>query len=132
MAKLLLIEDDEVLIKLYETKFSHTDYKVTVARNGKEGIEKAEEILPDIILLDVMMPVMNGFEALKILKNNPKTNNIPVIVLSNYGELANVTEGFNEGAAEYLIKAEHTPDEILDTVELILKNKTPIIGDAFN
>lgn len=129
--KVLIVEDDEAILKLYETKLTHCGFDVSVARDGREGAEKAKSMLPDIILLDVMMPIMNGFEALKILKKDLKTSKIPVVILSNYGELPNVTEGFNMGADDYLIKAEHTPEEILETIKDVLTDKSPIIGEAF-
>lgn len=129
--KVLIVEDDEAILKLYNTKLTHCGFDVLVARDGKEGVEKAKSMVPDIILLDVMMPIMNGFEALKALKKDKETASIPVVILSNYGELPNVTEGFNMGADDYLIKAEHTPEEILETVKDVLKDKSPIIGKAF-
>lgn len=131
MKKVLIIEDDESIIKLYQTKLTHKGFDVSVARDGKEGVERAKNIKPDIILLDVMMPIMNGFEALKELKKDPDTANIPVVILSNYGEVGNITEGLNLGASDYLIKAEQTPSDVVDTVINVLKDKGPMIGRAF-
>lgn len=131
MPKVLIIEDDEPILKLYKTKFEKLNYDVSIARDGKEGLERAENMRPDIILLDVMMPIMNGFEVLKKLKKNKELKQIPVIILSNYGELPNITEGLNKGAEEYLLKAEQTPEEIAETVKSILDEKGSMIGKAF-
>ncbi|MCL5094256.1 MAG: response regulator [Patescibacteria group bacterium] len=129
--KILIAEDDVSLAKLYDKKFEGKGYEVILAGNGKEAIDRAKKEEPDVILLDVMMPVMNGFEALKSLKDFEETKNIPVVILSNYGELPNITQGFNEGAADYLIKVEQTPEDVVETVEKVLKDKRPIISEAF-
>ena len=131
MKKVLIIEDDEPILKLYQTKLTHDGYDVSVARDGKEGVERSKNMKPDIILLDVMMPIMNGFEVLKALKSMPETKNIPVVILSNYGEIGNITEGLNMGACDYLIKAEQTPSDVTETICNVLKDKGPMIGKAF-
>lgn len=132
MTKILIAEDDVAISKLYDKKFESSGYEVILAGNGKEAYDRAKKELPDIILLDIMMPVMNGFEALKHIKKDEKTKAIPVIILSNYGELPNVTSGFNMGAEDYLIKVEMEPEDVVDTVERVLSTKQPIIGEAFN
>lgn len=131
MTKVLIIEDDESILKLYETKLKNEQFDVSVARDGKEGVERAKNIIPDIIMLDLMMPIMNGFEAIKILKKDKGTKNIPVVFLSNYGEISNITEGMNLGAVDYFIKAEHDPSDIIDIVKDVLSIKKPIVGEAF-
>jgi len=131
MTKILIAEDDIQIADLYDRKFEKSGFDVILAGNGEEAVKRAKKESPDIILLDVMMPIMNGFEALKELKKLPETKEIPIIIVSNYGELPNVTAGLNFGAEDYLIKVEHTPEETVEIVKDILEKKTPIIKRAF-
>ncbi|MDD3480672.1 MAG: response regulator [Patescibacteria group bacterium] len=129
--KVLIVEDDKALLDLYDKKFSHCGYEVIRAEDGQEGVEKAEKSNPDVILLDIMLPVMNGFEVLKKLGKNGVLEKTPVVILSNYGETKNITEGLVSGAVEYLIKVEHTPEEVVNIVEDALSEKESLIGKAF-
>lgn len=129
--RVLIVEDDQALIDLYDKKFTHSGYYVIRAENGQEGLDKALTENPDIILLDIMLPIMNGFEVLKNLKKKGLLDKVPVVILSNYGETSNVTEGLVEGAVEYLIKVEHTPEEVVNIVEDALAAKASLIGKAF-
>lgn len=131
-AKILLVEDDDSIRNLYSTKLTKEGYAVDMAENGAVGLKKAQETIPDIILLDVMMPIMNGFEVLKKLREDKKTEEIPVIILSNYGEVDQMTEGFISGATDYLIKAEHTPADVVDIVESTLSTGKNIVAPAFD
>lgn len=129
--KVLIVEDDVSLLNLYVKKFTNSGYQVVTAEDGQQGLEKAESEKPDVILLDIMLPVMNGFEVLKNLKKRKIIDKIPVVILSNYGETKNVTEGLVSGAVEYLIKVEHTPEEVVNIVEDALAEKESLIGKAF-
>lgn len=129
--KVLIAEDDQPILDLYDKKFSASGYDVVRAVDGGEAYQKATETNPDAIILDIMMPVMNGFEVLKKLKKNKDTCDIPVVILSNYGEMPNITEGLMGGAVEYLIKVEHTPDEVLEVVTDAMNAKASLIGKAF-
>jgi len=131
MTKILLVEDEKSIRDLYEIKLTKSGFDVVTAEDGGKGWELAKKELPDIILLDVMMPVMNGFEVLKKLRENKETADIPVIILSNYGEVDQMTQGFLVGATDYLIKAEHTPSDVVDIVNETLTNKGNIAGVAF-
>lgn len=130
-AKLLIVEDDKSILDLYNLKLTKVGFNVFTAENGEKGWELAQKELPDLILLDVMMPVMNGFEVLKKLREKKETANIPVIILSNYGEVDQMTKGFLVGATDYLVKAEHTPSDVVDIVNETLKTKGNIAGVAF-
>ena len=130
-AKILIAEDDLPLLELYDKKFTKSGYEVVRAEDGGVAVEKAKSENPDIILLDVMMPVMNGFEVLKKVKNMPECESTPVVILSNYGEMPNITEGLMDGAVEYLIKVEHTPEEVVEVVADALKERESLIGKAF-
>lgn len=122
MAKqtVLLVEDDEMLHTMYTQKFTKEGYEVLSAFNGSEGIKMAEEKKPTLILLDIIMPKMDGFVALKKLKKNEATKDIPVILLTNLGQEEDIRKGKELGAADYFIKANHTPQEVVDKVKEVI------------
>ncbi|TRZ81398.1 response regulator [bacterium] len=117
--KILLVEDDKFLSDMYVTKFSKLGYEIETAYDGEEGIRKIKKIKPDIILLDIRLPLKNGFEVLRETKKDQKTKNIPVILLTNLGQKEDIEEGLKLGAVDYLIKAQFTPQEIVDKVKRI-------------
>jgi CheY-like chemotaxis protein len=113
MAKILLVEDDPVILRLYQNAFSLEGFDVEIAHDGQEGLTKASTIHPSFILLDVMMPKMNGLEVLDHLKSDPVTQNIPVVMLTNlYGEKAEET-ALEKGALKYLIKSDMDPQSVV-------------------
>src|SRR5205807_6368929 len=103
------IEDDPAVLEMYRMKLSLDGYRVNVAVDGEEGLAKAMELKPDIIFLDIRLPKKDGFEVLQALRQNPDTAQIPVIMLSNYGEKELVARGLKLGAHEFLIQASTTP-----------------------
>lgn len=121
--KILLIEDDKFLRKVIVHKLITEGYEVVQAIDGEKGIVAAKEEKPDLILLDLVLPEIDGFEVLAILKKDKETFNIPVIVLSNLGEKENVEKGLKMGATDYLIKARLEPSEIAERVERILNKE---------
>jgi DNA-binding response OmpR family regulator len=132
MAKVLIVEDDLSISNLYKAKLSKSGFTVYTAYNGKEGLEETTKHHPDIILLDVMMPIMDGFEMLKKLRGTKGFEETPVIILSNYGETDQMTEGFLDGATDYLIKVEHTPEDVVQIVKDTLDSGANIIADSFD
>lgn len=120
-AKVLVVEDDEMLAGMYSEKFTLSGFQVQVSHNGFEGVKMAESFLPSVILLDIIMPKMDGFVALKKLKKNPATENIPVIMLTNLGQADDVEKAKSLGALDYFIKANHTPADVVKKVEEVLK-----------
>lgn len=121
MAKtILLVEDDEMLHTMYTQKFTKEGYTVKSAYNGAEGVQLAESEKPDIVLLDIIMPKMDGFAALKKMKKNAATAGIPVILLTNLGQEEDIRKGKELGAVDYFIKANHTPQEVVDKVKSII------------
>lgn len=121
MAKILLVDDDALLVRMYQTKLKADGYEVETAGDGAEGFNKTKEFKPDLILLDVMMPKMNGFEMLKTLKQNTGTKKIPVILLTNVGgSEGDIEKGLSLGAVAYIIKANYLPKEIVQKVKEIL------------
>ena len=119
--KILLVEDDPFLLDMYSTKFKEVGFDVVVAQDGEMGIAKAREALPELILLDVVLPKKDGFEVLKVLKSDSSTAKIPVIMLTNLGLDSDVKRGLELGAQSYIIKAHFTPTEVVAKVKDILK-----------
>lgn len=120
---ILLVEDDEMLHGMYTQKFTKEGFTIVSAYNGAEGVKMAEEHTPDIILLDIIMPKMDGFAALKKLKKNPVTTDIPVILLTNLGQEEDIRKGKELGALDYFIKANHTPQEVVDKVKNVFSEQ---------
>jgi len=117
MAKILIIEDDKFLRELMARKLNQENFDVTEALDGEEGIEKVKETVPDLVLLDLILPGIDGFEVLSKIKEDPATASIPVIILSNLGQREDVERGLKLGAVDYLVKAHFTPNEIIEKVK---------------
>lgn len=118
--KVLIVEDDKFLRDLITQKLSAENLDVVIAQDGEEGIKKIEEEKPDLVILDLLLPAIDGFEVLKRMKENPKITDIPVIILSNLGQKDDVERGMALGAKDYMIKAHFTPSEIVDKVKGLL------------
>ncbi len=121
--KILVVEDDKFLRELITQKLSREGYDVKEAVDGEEGVIKVKEEKPDIILLDLILPGIDGFEVLAKIKEDPEVENIPVVILSNLGQRDDVERGLKLGAVDFLIKAHFTPGEIIEKVEKIMKDK---------
>lgn len=118
--QILLVEDDTFLASIYKTKFEMEGFQVTVAENGEAGLEAARKKIPDLMLLDILLPKMDGFTVLKKIKDNNDTKKIPVILLTNLGQKDDVDKGLELGAADYLIKAHFKPSETVAKVRKAL------------
>lgn len=118
--KILIVEDDEFLLSMYSTKFEIEGYEVVMASDGEMGYDKAQKEKPGIILLDIMLPNMDGFEVLKKLKANRETSSIPVILLTNLSQKQDVEQGLSLGADDYLVKAHFMPSEVVDKINRLL------------
>ena len=125
MAKrILIIEDDKFLRELIAKKILKEGYEVFEAADGIEGLAKTKEVKPDLILLDLILPVVDGFEVLSQLKKEPTLSSIPVIILSNLGQKEDVEKGLKLGAAGYLIKAHFELDEIIERVKDVIERSS--------
>jgi len=124
MNTILIIEDDAFLRELISKKLSSAGFTPLDAIDGETGLEKAREEKPSLILLDLLLPVQDGFEVLSKLKQNPKTSSVPVIILSNLGQKEDVDKGLSLGASDYLIKAQFTPEEIIAKVKEALEKNS--------
>jgi len=119
--KILIVEDDKFVRELISQKLAEEKFEVVAAKDGEEGVEKNESEKPDLILLDLILPGIDGFEVLSRIRKKPTTKNVPVIILSNLGEKVDVDRGIQLGANDYLIKAHFTPKEIVEKVRSVLK-----------
>ena len=119
--KILLVEDDKMLTEMYSLKFAESGYNVMQANSGLSGYELAIKTKPDIIMLDIILPEMDGFSVLKKLKSNKITKNIPVFFLTNLKQEEDVIKGKKEGAVDYLVKADLTPAQVLEKINKFLK-----------
>jgi DNA-binding response OmpR family regulator len=117
MAKLLIIEDDPYVLEIYGQTFSRQNYEVVTAKDGEEGLEKAHEHQPSLILLDIMIPKLNGFDVLSRLKHDEKTRHIPVMMLTNLGEEQHIKRAIALGAEGFMIKANFSLEQLTKEVD---------------
>lgn len=118
--KILLIEDDFFLSDIYRTKLTRENYDVRIAEDGVEGLHQVNEFQPDLVLLDIMIPKMDGLEVLKKVKADFRLQNIPVILLSNLGQ-DNIEKGGRElGAVDYILKSDYTPKKVIERMKRYL------------
>ena len=121
--KILLVEDDTFFAGMYIAKLGFENFEILLASDGQKGIKLAEKENPDLILLDILLPKMDGFEVLKTVKKSEKTKAIPVILLTNLGQKDDVEKGLSLGATDYLIKAHFMPQEVIQKIKQVLKIK---------
>lgn len=119
--KILVIEDDRFLRKLLLERLEEEGYTLDGAVDGEEGLKKAKEEKFDLILLDLILPGMDGFEVLSQIKKEEGLKEIPVLILSNLGQKEEIERGLKLGAVDYIIKAHFTLDEIIEKIKKILK-----------
>ncbi|MBI3115228.1 MAG: response regulator [Candidatus Kerfeldbacteria bacterium] len=119
--RVLIVEDEQMLAEMYATKFSMEGYTAETANDGQAGLEAAKRATPDIILLDIIMPKLDGFSTLQQLKADPALKNVPVVLLTNLGQDDDIKKGKQLGADDYFVKANHSPQEVVEKVRTILK-----------
>lgn len=124
MAKVLIVEDDQLIARMYQKIFTFEHFDVVMAANGEEGLDKARSEKPTLVLLDVMMPKMNGLEVLEKLKADPATKAIPVIMLTNLAGQQDAETALSKGAVKYIVKSQYDPKQIADMVKEILAGYT--------
>ncbi len=117
---ILLVEDDAFLADMYMTKFLRLGYKIQVVHDGVTALKKIKKEKPQLVLLDIRLPLKNGFEVLKEVKKDKATQNIPVILLTNAAQPEDKERGLKLGAEDYLIKAQLTPQEVVDKVKKLI------------
>lgn len=124
MAKILIVEDDTLISRLYQSVLQFEGFEVDVAGDGETGLTKAKIFKPTLILLDIMMPKMNGLEVLDKLKADEELKTVPVVVLTNLAGQNDAATALSKGAVKYIIKSEHTPKEVMLIVKEILAGYT--------
>lgn len=124
MPKILIVEDDQFISKMYTKKFQLAGYEVEVEYDGESGITKMESFLPDVVIMDVMMPKLNGIEALEKMKTNAKIKHIPVLILTNLSGTEDAQTAVQKGAVEYLVKSDFTPAQIVEKINSIIGNSS--------
>lgn len=117
---ILIIEDDTFIAKMYEKKLRLAQFDVQTALDGEVGIAVAKQTQPQLILLDIMLPKLDGWEVLAMLKADTATRNIPVILLTNIGGSEDIERGLALGAADYLIKAQFVPSEVVQRIQSLI------------
>lgn len=122
--KILIVEDDMALFNMYSVELKIKGYDVLNVNDGLQALSKAKEFRPDIVLLDIMLPGMNGLNILTELKADPQTMDMPIIMLTNYGSEDNVKKALESGAADYIMKYKILPSELADKIEVVLGSST--------
>lgn len=120
MKQILIIEDEEILLDLLEKKLKEEGYQVSTAQDGAEGIKKAKEVKPDLVLLDIIMPKKGGFEVLEEITKDDEIKNTPVIIISNSGQPVEISRALELGVKDYLVKTQFDPSEVITKVKKYL------------
>ena len=120
MKNVLIVDDEQQTIEVFQAALSALGYQVTVADNGKNALEKVKNQKFDIIILDQMMPDMSGNDVIQILKQDEATKNIPVVILTNYGEVGLVKDAIAAGASDYILKYQMTPDDLAEKIKKLV------------
>ena len=125
MTKVLIVEDEPLVARMYEKALVFNNYETVSVMGGKRGIEAAKKEKPDIILMDIMMPEMNGIEALEIMKSDPLISHIPVVMLTNLSGANDVSLAKEKGAYDYWVKKDFKPKDMAKKIEEVLSNSRP-------
>lgn len=121
--RILIVEDDAFVMDIYRTKLTQEGFAVAEAKNGVEAVKELEKNIPDLMLLDIVMPYMDGLEVLEKLNANESWKKIPVILLTNLSQKEEVERGLGLGAKDYLIKSHFTPAEVMEKIKTYLPEK---------
>jgi CheY-like chemotaxis protein len=124
MVSILIVEDDPLMSRMYQKIFTFEGYNVDVAVDGEQGLEKIKKNRPTLVLLDIMMPKMNGLEVLDKIKIDPDTKSLPVIMLTNLAGVQDAETALAKGAVKYIVKSEHEPKEIVSMIKEVLAGYT--------
>lgn len=121
--KILLVDDDEFLLDMYSVKFQEAGFTLDIAANGEDALKKIKDGSYDVILLDIIMPGMDGFEVLQTVKRDKLAENSIIVILSNLGQKEDIERGMHLGADDYVIKAHFTPREVVEKIQSLLAKK---------
>ncbi|MDD3887169.1 MAG: response regulator [Patescibacteria group bacterium] len=124
LKKILIVEDEAALLYALKAELSHNEFEVIEAIDGEKGLQALEDHRPDVVILDLLLPGIDGFEVLRRIKSKPETKNIPVIILTNLGDKESVEKGKSLGADDYLIKTDYSLEEVMKKLKgLVTKTK---------
>lgn len=121
MKKILLVEDDPFILNIYASQFKKNDFAVDIAIDGQMALDKIKNNPPDLLVLDINLPKIKGWDVLRTVRENPLTKDLKVIVVSNLDKRDCVDNVFNLGVIRYFLKVESSPEEIVEAVKEILK-----------
>jgi DNA-binding response OmpR family regulator len=121
--KILIVEDEEILLTALSEELKQEGFQVVGAKDGVEGVEKAQSEKPDLILLDLVMPRLDGIGALKEMKGNPEVKDIPVVILTNLSDYDKISDALSLGAMDYLVKANYRLEELVNKIKTVLERK---------
>jgi DNA-binding response OmpR family regulator len=127
--KILIVEDEEILLTALSEELRQEGFNAVGAKDGVEGVEKIVSEKPDLVLLDLVMPRLDGIGALKQMKENPETKDIPIVILTNLSDYDKVSDALSLGAMDYLVKANYRLEELVNKIKTILERRR---GDAQN
>ncbi|OGE88045.1 MAG: hypothetical protein A3J07_01810 [Candidatus Doudnabacteria bacterium RIFCSPLOWO2_02_FULL_49_13] len=121
--RILVVEDEEILLTALSEELKQEGFEVVGAKDGVEGVEKAASEKPDLILLDLVMPRLDGIGALKQIKDSPASKDIPVVILTNLSDYDKVSDALSLGAMDYLVKANYRLEELVSKIKTVLERK---------
>jgi two-component system phosphate regulon response regulator PhoB len=120
--KVLIIEDEDILAKVLAEKMEKSGFEVAIAEDGEKALDLIKSFKPDIIMLDLMLPKLDGFEVLKQIKADDATKRIPIVAISNLSEDSNIEKALKLGVENYFVKSNHPINEIIEKVKAVLLN----------
>ena len=121
MKSILLIEDDPFIVDIYSKKLKEAGFSVGIASDGREALKKLEEKKPDLLILDIVLPNIDGWEFLRKIRNKPSLKDLSVIILSNLSQKSEIEKSKEFGAIRYLVKAYYTPTQVVEEIKTILE-----------
>ncbi|OGE79857.1 MAG: hypothetical protein A2660_02320 [Candidatus Doudnabacteria bacterium RIFCSPHIGHO2_01_FULL_45_18] len=119
--KILIVEDEEILLTALSEELKQEGFEVVGAKDGVEGVAKTVSEKPDLVLLDLVMPRLDGIEALKQMKDNPEIKEIPVVILTNLSDYDKVSDALSLGAMDYLVKANYRLEELVSKIKAVME-----------
>lgn len=128
--KILIVEDEEILLTALSEELKQEGFQVVGAKDGVEGVEKAQSDKPDLILLDLVMPRLDGIGALKQMKENPAIKDIPVVILTNLSDYDKISDALSLGAMDYLVKANYRLEELVNKIKTVLERRAAMPSAA--
>lgn len=123
MSKILIIDDDQTIVSIWSMALKTENFEVITAPTGKDGLEKAKNDKPDFIILDQIMPDIKGNDALRTLKQDPETQNIPVAIASNYSENQMMQDAISQGAVDYIMKYQIEPSDLIVKIKSLMQGE---------